>query len=315
MCASRAAGCTSVRQRIDCSQIAQVNQNGHGECRIEFCKRDFTHSYAQFLWITRAASPIPQRSAVLASVLRLCETARGHSSESPSASMKSPAHSAATNKNDQELGATAERARLRVDVAKQSVRLAKEELKRARKRYKEAKREAKRARKRAVAARKAWKSARRSAEAMRESPKAAAASVKARPKVRRKRVGRKKTPKGVSKPRSARTQQGARARPKQAARPSRPAPSTRAARPTQPVPAARPRQPAREARPTQPASRQASKSTASEKPRQAERSPRAVERKRAADPAPIEVSLGRTTESDLPPAAPAPTETPHSTES
>ncbi len=63
--------------------------------------------------------------------------------------------------NEQELAAAAGRANLRVDVAKQNVRLAKEELKRARKRYKEAKREAKRARKRADSARKAWKQARR----------------------------------------------------------------------------------------------------------------------------------------------------------
>ena len=57
------------------------------------------------------------------------------------------------------LGAAFQRAHLRVDVAKQRMRLAKEELKRARKRYKEAKRMAKRARKEAVAARKAWKRA------------------------------------------------------------------------------------------------------------------------------------------------------------
>src|SRR6202044_1492065 len=59
------------------------------------------------------------------------------------------------------LAASGARARLRVDVAKQSVRLAKEELKRARKRIKDAKREVRRARKRASAARKAWKQARR----------------------------------------------------------------------------------------------------------------------------------------------------------
>jgi hypothetical protein len=52
-----------------------------------------------------------------------------------------------------------QRAHLRLDVAKQRMRLAKEELKRARKRYKEAKRMSKRARKEAVAARKAWKRA------------------------------------------------------------------------------------------------------------------------------------------------------------
>jgi chromosome segregation ATPase len=56
-----------------------------------------------------------------------------------------------------ELAAASARARLRVDVAKQSVRLAKEEMKRARKRLKDAKREVRRARKRASAARKAWK--------------------------------------------------------------------------------------------------------------------------------------------------------------
>ena len=60
-----------------------------------------------------------------------------------------------------ELAAAVARARLRVDVAKQSVRLAKEELKRARKRIKDAKREVRRARKRAGVARKAWKQARR----------------------------------------------------------------------------------------------------------------------------------------------------------
>jgi len=64
-------------------------------------------------------------------------------------------------RHEQELAAAAERARLRVDVAKQSVRLAKEDVKRARKRYKEAKREAKRARKRAATARKAWKQLRK----------------------------------------------------------------------------------------------------------------------------------------------------------
>ncbi|HUN26828.1 MAG TPA: hypothetical protein VMU67_10995 [Steroidobacteraceae bacterium] len=62
---------------------------------------------------------------------------------------------------EQELAAGAARATLRVEVARQNVRLAKEEVKRARKRYKEAKREAKRARKRAQAARKAWKQVRR----------------------------------------------------------------------------------------------------------------------------------------------------------
>ncbi|HTX24002.1 MAG TPA: hypothetical protein VMD03_05050 [Steroidobacteraceae bacterium] len=60
-----------------------------------------------------------------------------------------------------DLAATAARARLRVEVAKQNVRLAKEEMKRARKRYKEAKREAKRARRRAAATHKALKRARR----------------------------------------------------------------------------------------------------------------------------------------------------------
>ncbi len=69
-----------------------------------------------------------------------------------------------TSRSEEELAAAAGRANLRVDVAKQNVRLAKEELKRARKRYKEAKREAKRARKRAQAARKAWKQARRRRE-------------------------------------------------------------------------------------------------------------------------------------------------------
>lgn len=65
------------------------------------------------------------------------------------------------NEREKELAAAAGRANLRVDVAKQNVRLAKEELKRARKRHKEAKREAKRARKRAEAAHKAWKQVRR----------------------------------------------------------------------------------------------------------------------------------------------------------
>ena len=81
-----------------------------------------------------------------------------------------------------ELAATVARARLRVDVAKQSVRLAKEELKRARKRFKEAKREVRRARKRASAARKAWKQARRT----RPVSSAAGAAAKAT-KGRRKR--------------------------------------------------------------------------------------------------------------------------------
>jgi hypothetical protein len=73
----------------------------------------------------------------------------------------SPEVRVAAAQNEKELAAAAGRANLRVDVAKQNVRLAKEELKRARKRHKEAKREAKRARKRAEAARKAWKQARR----------------------------------------------------------------------------------------------------------------------------------------------------------
>jgi hypothetical protein len=68
---------------------------------------------------------------------------------------------AAGHNEDEELAAAATRARLRVDVAKQNVRLAKEDMKRARKRYKEAKREAKRARRRAEAARKALKRSRR----------------------------------------------------------------------------------------------------------------------------------------------------------
>ncbi len=68
---------------------------------------------------------------------------------------------AADQREDDELAAAAARARLRVEVAKQNVRLAKEEMKRARKRYKEAKREAKRARRRAAAARKAFKRSQR----------------------------------------------------------------------------------------------------------------------------------------------------------
>lgn len=70
---------------------------------------------------------------------------------------------------DKELAAAADRAGLRVEVAKQNVRLAKAELKKARKRYKEAKREVKRARKRAQAARKAWKRARRAKPVSRPS--------------------------------------------------------------------------------------------------------------------------------------------------
>jgi len=66
-----------------------------------------------------------------------------------------------TDRKEDELAAAAARARLRVDVAKQNVRLAKEEFKRARKRFKEAKREAKRARRRAAEARKALKRSRR----------------------------------------------------------------------------------------------------------------------------------------------------------
>jgi hypothetical protein len=80
---------------------------------------------------------------------------------------------AAGHDEDQELVAAAARARLRVDVAKQNVRLAKEELKRARKRYKEAKREAKRARRRAAAARKALKRSRRKSGRALEGPAAA----------------------------------------------------------------------------------------------------------------------------------------------
>src|ERR1700722_16740560 len=76
-----------------------------------------------------------------------------------------------------ELGAAVARARLRVDVAKQSVRLAKEELKRARKRIKDAKREVRRARKRANSARKAWKEARRSKPAPPRATKAGSATV------------------------------------------------------------------------------------------------------------------------------------------
>ena len=66
-----------------------------------------------------------------------------------------------------------QRAHLRVDVAKQRMRLAKEELKRARKRYKEAKRMSKRARKEAAAARKAWKRA--EPKAVKQADKKAAA--------------------------------------------------------------------------------------------------------------------------------------------
>ena len=58
-----------------------------------------------------------------------------------------------SSEGNAELAVAVARARLRVDVAKQSVRLAKEDLKRARKRFKEAKREVRRARK-------AWKQAR-----------------------------------------------------------------------------------------------------------------------------------------------------------
>jgi len=74
-----------------------------------------------------------------------------------------------------ELAASVARARLRVDVAKQSVRLAKEELKRARKRIKDAKREVRRARKRAGAARKAWKQARKTTPTNARVAKASAA--------------------------------------------------------------------------------------------------------------------------------------------
>jgi chromosome segregation ATPase len=56
---------------------------------------------------------------------------------------------------------SADRAQLRLEVAKQRMRLAKEELKRARKRFKEAKREVKRARKRVSAMKKASKRARK----------------------------------------------------------------------------------------------------------------------------------------------------------
>src|ERR1700735_4168669 len=79
----------------------------------------------------------------------------GTMKQSPAATERKPPEA------NTELAASVARARLRVDVAKQSVRLAKEELKRARKRIKDAKREVRRARKRAGAARKAWKQARR----------------------------------------------------------------------------------------------------------------------------------------------------------
>jgi hypothetical protein len=70
---------------------------------------------------------------------------------------KSQGSNEANADNAPALSAAFQRAHLRVDVAKQRMRLAKEELKRARKRFKEAKRMAKRARKEAAAARKAWK--------------------------------------------------------------------------------------------------------------------------------------------------------------
>src|SRR5580700_10419155 len=92
-----------------------------------------------------------------------------------------------------ELAASVARARLRVDVAKQSVRLAKEELKRARKRIKDAKREVRRARKRASAARKAWKQARRS-----KAP--SATKVSAAPKKKKKTKTKTHRPKVAAKP-------------------------------------------------------------------------------------------------------------------
>lgn len=101
-----------------------------------------------------------------------------------------------------ELVASVARARLQVDVAKQSVRLAKEELKRARKRIKDAKREVRRARKRASAARKAWKQARRTGKpgaarpAKRSDTAVAKSAAKSVPKSRGKRKAsrRAKTP-------------------------------------------------------------------------------------------------------------------------
>src|SRR5262245_31215444 len=71
----------------------------------------------------------------------------------------------------------ADQAQLRLEVAKQRMRLAKEELKRARKRFKEAKREVKRARKRVSATFKASKRARKRVA----KEKTVAAAMKAAP--------------------------------------------------------------------------------------------------------------------------------------
>ncbi len=97
-------------------------------------------------------------------------------------------------------GAVVQRARLRLEVARQSVRLAKEDLKRARQRYKEAKREAKKARKRATEARKAWKESRRvPAEPTGEAP-----AVHGVVKPRRKRSAAGRTAPGKRKKKASR---------------------------------------------------------------------------------------------------------------
>ena len=94
-----------------------------------------------------------------------------------------------------ELAASVARARLRVDVAKQSVRLAKEELKRARKRFKDAKREVRRARKRASAARRAWKQARRTRPTRTGTPKAVVKTTVKTARKKTARAGTKAAPK------------------------------------------------------------------------------------------------------------------------
>jgi hypothetical protein len=104
------------------------------------------------------------------------------------------------------LAAAFQRAHLRVDVAKQRMRLAKEELKRARKRFKEAKRMVKKARKEASAARKAWKRAEPNAMKQpekkvltKETPVAAPSKARTRLKVagRRKSVAAKRANESV----------------------------------------------------------------------------------------------------------------------
>ena len=115
---------------------------------------------------------------------------------------KSQAPSDATSNDAQALSDAFQRAHLRVDVAKQRMRLAKEELKRARKRFKEAKRMSRRARKEAAAARKAWKRLHpKAAKKAAEQEKAGASlAVRRGQMVKRAKNSRRKTTTAKPKP-------------------------------------------------------------------------------------------------------------------